>query len=113
MKPRRHLDGPPDGRGVRKEPVDAADPGVQRARHRRIEVHHLVGRVHAGIGPAGAHGRHRTAGQLRQGVLDRVLHGAATRLGLPAMESGTVVLKAKRQSHSRAGEKSEKGRREA
>jgi hypothetical protein len=47
----------------RQVAVGAAHPRKGIALHRRIEVHHLVQRVHTGIGATGAHGAHARVGK--------------------------------------------------
>jgi hypothetical protein len=57
-------------------------------------VHYLPAGVDAAIGPA--RGRHadRLAGDPGQRLLERILHGAAARLRLPAEEAAAVVFDA-------------------
>lgn len=68
---------------------------------RRIEVTHLHGGVHARIGPARAMQPDRMAGNPTDRRLQHILHGAAMRLALPALETVSGVFHAQCNSHHR------------
>jgi hypothetical protein len=61
-------------------------------------MHHLRARMHAAVGAARAGDAHRCIGNARQRRFERVLHGAAARLRLPAEEAAAVVFDAQRDS---------------
>ncbi len=65
----------------------------------RIEVGHLRAGVNAAIGASGGRYCDRLAGDCGQRSLERILHRAAARLGLPAEKAAAVVL----QSYGDAG----------
>ena len=57
----------PQHRGrARQVRIDAAHPGVMRPRDRRVEVHDLRRRVHAGIGASGGDDAHRARRRSRR-----------------------------------------------
>jgi hypothetical protein len=70
--------------------------GPQQAR--RVQAHHspeagdLPQGVDAGVGPAGPHHRYRGADQPPQSLLEAALDGGESRLRLPAMVGGPIVL---------------------
>ena len=88
----RHVARPAHADRFGQEGVDAAHPGMFGAIEFGVEVHHLVQRVHAGVGAAGAGGAQLDAGEALYGVLQLVLHGLAVRLDLVAKPVGAVVL---------------------
>src|SRR5258706_11948084 len=55
--------------------------------------------MHTGIGTAGAYRGDLLARDLAERALERVLHTAAGRLGLPTAKGGAVVFDAERDSH--------------
>jgi len=58
--------------------------------------------VHSRIRPAGTYGVYGMAGHLCERALERILHGAAGRLGLPAAERGAIVFESKGDTHGPA-----------
>ena len=66
MEVRRHRLAPLHRDVARQVAVGAAHPRERLALDRRVEVHHLVQRVHAGVGAAGTDGAHRRIGETRQ-----------------------------------------------
>ena len=62
-------------------------------------MHHLRERVHAGVGAPGAYRGDFFAGDFAERALERVLHAAAGRLGLPAAKCTAVVFDAEGDSH--------------
>ncbi len=65
--------------------VGAHHPCFQRALHRGVEMHHLAAGMNGSVGTAGADHPDRLGGNLRQGALQRFLHGRhAGFLALPA-----------------------------
>jgi hypothetical protein len=63
-----------------------------RAHSFSVEVHYLLAGMHAAVSPSGAGYCHRRAGDGAYRRLERVLHRAASGLGLPAEEAAAVVL---------------------
>ena len=90
---------PDDGADWRQQCIHAAHPRRLRTLRRSIEVHHLVERMHAGVGAPGADRVNGAACHLRKRPFQRVLHGAALGLSLPAAETAAVVLNAQCDSH--------------
>jgi hypothetical protein len=101
------------GRGSRRAPagttaprcrpadaVGAAHPAEGVTFDRRVEVHHLVEGMHAGVGAAGAHRLHRLVGEGGQRRLERVLHRAPARLALPAAVGAAAVADPEGQAPS-------------
>src|SRR5690606_32391209 len=58
----------------------------------RIEVDHLLDRVHAGVGAAGAGRGKMGQGELLEGNLEGILDGVAARLFLVSIPAGADVL---------------------
>lgn len=74
--------------------VHAPHPSLERTFRLGVEMSHLHARVHTRISPAGTDELHGHLGNLRKGMLDRVLDGSAMRLNLPALESIAVIFDA-------------------
>ena len=74
--------------------IHAPHPSLERTFRHGVEMGHLHARVHTRISPAGTDEFHGRLGNLRKGVLDRVLNGPAMGLNLPALESIAVILNA-------------------
>jgi hypothetical protein len=102
--------GPPGRRQARMEPVrDGLDRqhrdglraqmrvrgvahGIRAPVAGEIDVHDLMGRVHAGVGAPSTMNPHRMTAEALDGLLDRLLHRAPVDLPLPARERGAVIL---------------------
>ena len=104
----RHRHAPAHADRRRQARGRAEHPAARIARRCAVEMHHLARRMHAGIGASGADGSTRCAGDERQGLLQRRLHGRfippASRLTglvqpLPAGEIAAVVFDAQRVAH--------------
>src|SRR3546814_18510407 len=72
--------------------VDCVAHGVRLGRLLEIEMRDLPERMDAGIGASGALYRDPFAGEGEYCLLDRLLHGRAVRLALPADEGAAVVF---------------------
>jgi hypothetical protein len=55
-------------------------------------MHYLLARMHTAIGAAGGSHAERLARDRGKRSLERILHAAAARLGLPAQKAAAVVL---------------------
>ena len=97
MEGRRYRAAPLQRDVGRQETVGAAHPGKRLARHRRVDVHHLVEPMYAAVGAAGAMRRHRHVGERRQSLLEPVLHRLAVGLALPAVVGDAAVGDAQRE----------------
>ena len=86
--------GPAHGDRFGQEGVDAAHPRVHVAVQFRIEMHHLLERMHARVRAAGAGGGQAHAGKLLQRVFQLVLHRLPIFLFLVSMPGRAVVLQA-------------------
>ncbi len=82
--------------------VGSAHPGNGLPPREGVEVNHLGGGVHSGVGAACGNHVHRRIGETRERLLEMILHAAAGRLCLPAAERGPVVLEAERDTQLRA-----------
>ena len=58
----------------------------------QIHMHDLMGGMNAGIGAPGAMDPHGRAGEARDRILDRLLHGETVGLMLPAGEGRAVIF---------------------
>jgi hypothetical protein len=85
---------PEDRDGIGQKRIHPAHPGARRTLGVGIEVNDLQPRVHPAVGPPGRGHAHGSAGDRRQSRLERVLHRAAARLGLPAEKAAAVVFDA-------------------
>jgi hypothetical protein len=82
-----------------KESIDPAHPRAIGPLGGRVEMDHLPARVHSAVGPAGAGHRYGLARNLRKRGLERVLHGVAGGLRLPALERAAVVFESECNAH--------------
>ena len=90
---------PTHGDGRRQKRVDSAYPRRQRTLDRRLEMHHLSGGMHAGVGASGANHGDLPAGDMAQRRFQFVLNRTAARLRLPAAQGATVVLHTQGNTH--------------
>jgi glycosyltransferase involved in cell wall biosynthesis len=93
MKSGRDFPRPADADSVRQVCAGPHDPGAIRTLRESIEMHHLVGGVHTGVGTPGADESDFLCGHLRQGMLQDLLHRPhIPGLSLKAVKIRTVVL---------------------
>ena len=69
--------GPLHGDVFGEKGVGAADPGERRALEGRVEMHHLHGAVHAGVGTPRADRGHLMSSKAAQGRFEVILYGLA------------------------------------
>jgi hypothetical protein len=70
-------------------------------------VDDLVQRMNTGVGAASADRRDRDFCERSERAFQRVLDGTTIRLGLPAIEAGTVVLDTERDAHGKTEQRAE------
>lgn len=87
-----------DGQSAAQATIDSSNPGLQRTRSLRVEMHDLRNRMHAGVGPSRADRVDRLLRDRAQRLLEFVLQSQTIGLRLPADALAAVVVQSKREA---------------
>ena len=87
-----------DGDRRWKMGIDPPNPGRKGPPAIDIKMHDLSLGMNTRVGPAGTHGLRTLAGNLGHRGLEAILHGIAPRLGLPAIDTRSIVGHDKRNT---------------
>ena len=97
VKTRIHTLRPPHRHTFRQMCIHTAYPCLLAALGRGVEMHHLRGSMHAGVGAPGGNGVHRRTRNAAQSLFQRRLHSShAASLLLPAVKAAAVIREGQR-----------------